>query len=375
MSWPELGAGTTLAKCRYCTWVILCFRHTGACCYSNGRRKTRNEAKVCFSTMLPLFSLRWLNSFCVNNVGAKWGPGDTAGQVLKLTVVSVYFVKAKKRRKMFRKFVAPSFPRHQRFFVVSSKTNWEHVISRHWGMYSYPFWDILFNPYCFHDRPRRNCGSLLCISHRRPSQKTPWKLTNLEQYLISLVLYTLRLSQPLWVSSLWFKLAMGWVAWIRSLPFEHLFFILAITSLYFSYVHEWWHPKSNNMLHQFQDNSRHLSTQFFQNSLGQTPRDHFPHFPSVSLGSCVARGIPRCHGMQRSSSGWMEGGHDGSGASWYGNTPTIATNMRRSYLLFDVICIYIYVLYREEFNRNMNWIDYNGLTLQRHLNNRWYTYL
>jgi hypothetical protein len=50
----------------------------------------------------------------------------------------------------------------------------------------------------------------------------------------------------------------------------------------------------------------------------------------------------------------MEGGHDGSGASWYGNTPTIATNMRRSYLLFDVICIYICVLYREEFNRNMN---------------------
>jgi hypothetical protein len=49
--------------------------------------------------------------------------------------------------------------------------------------------------------------------------------------------------------------------------------------------------------------------------------------------------------------------------------------MRRSYLLFDVICIYICVLYREEFNRNMNWIDYNGLTLQRHLNNRWYTYL
>lgn len=96
---------------------------------------------------------------------------------------------------MFRKFVAPSFPRHQRFFVVSSKTNSEHVISRHWGMYSYPFWDILFNPYCFHDRPRRNCGSWLCISHRRPSQKTPWKLTNLEQHLISLVLYTLRLSQ------------------------------------------------------------------------------------------------------------------------------------------------------------------------------------
>ena len=64
---------------------------------------------------------------------------------------------------MFREFVAPSFPRHQRFFVVSSKTNWEHVISRHWGMYSYPFWDILFNPYCFHDRPRRNCGSLPAI--------------------------------------------------------------------------------------------------------------------------------------------------------------------------------------------------------------------
>ena len=187
---------------------------------------------------------------------------------------------------MFRKFVAPSVPRHQRFFVVSSKTNSEHVISRHWGMYSYPFWDILFNPYCFHDRPRRNCGSWLCISHRRPSQKTPWKLTNLEQHLISLVLYTLRLSQhePTLVSFITMIQTCHGLSCMDSFPAGRtLVFYLAIASLYVSYVHEWWHPKSTNMLHQFQDNSRHLSTQFVQNSLGQTPRDHFPHFPSALL--------------------------------------------------------------------------------------------
>ena len=136
--------------------------------------------------------------------------------------------------------------------------------------------------------------------YQGPSPKTPWKFTNLEQHLTSLVLYMLRLSQSLWASSLWFELAMGWVAWIRSRLVQQLSLYQQLR-LCISCVHDGWHPQSTTLFSKFPPKKSTISQAW-----------PFPPFAVVRHGASLV--VMGCRGLNRLN-GWETWW---AWAPWYG---------------------------------------------------------